>query len=104
MRIGIDSGGTFTDIVISDANGVRLKKVPSTPDDPARAILQALEDLTANEVVHGTGNQIIASKESELAKESLREALQALHIEEDYSNMGATLKNAILAPQEGYCK
>ena len=54
MRIGIDSGGTFTDIVISDGNGVRLKKVPSTPDDPARAILQALKDLTANEVVHGT--------------------------------------------------
>ncbi len=54
MRIGIDSGGTFTDIVISDANGVRLQKVPSTPDDPARAILQALTDLTANEVVHGT--------------------------------------------------
>ena len=54
MRIGVDSGGTFTDIVIIDGDGVRLKKVPSTPDDPARAILQALADLPAQEVVHGT--------------------------------------------------
>lgn len=54
MRIGIDSGGTFTDIVIADADGVRLKKVPSTPDDPARAILESLNGLVANEVVHGT--------------------------------------------------
>ncbi len=54
MRIGVDSGGTFTDIVISDANGVRLKKVASTPEDPARSILQALDGLDAVEVIHGT--------------------------------------------------
>ena len=39
-RVGVDSGGTFTDICLADeASGeVRVWKVPSTPDDPSRAI------------------------------------------------------------------
>ena len=43
LRIGIDTGGTFTDLVV-EAGGRRLHaKVPSTPDDPARAFGAALE-------------------------------------------------------------
>ena len=43
-RVGVDSGGTFTDIcLVDDASGaVRVWKVPSTPDDPARAIAHGL--------------------------------------------------------------
>ena len=39
-RVGIDSGGTFTDVCLVDAatGDVRVWKVPSTPDDPSRAI------------------------------------------------------------------
>ena len=39
-RVGVDSGGTFTDIcLVDEATGdVRVWKVPSTPDDPSRAI------------------------------------------------------------------
>ncbi|HRD77525.1 MAG TPA: hydantoinase/oxoprolinase family protein [Hyphomicrobiaceae bacterium] len=39
-RVGVDSGGTFTDIcLVDDTTGdVRVWKVPSTPDDPSRAI------------------------------------------------------------------
>ena len=34
-RIGVDVGGTFTDLVLIDANGsLRVGKVPSTPGDP----------------------------------------------------------------------
>ncbi|HEV7523544.1 MAG TPA: hydantoinase/oxoprolinase N-terminal domain-containing protein, partial [Acidimicrobiia bacterium] len=33
MRLGIDSGGTFTDVV---TDGGQVAKVASTPDDPAR--------------------------------------------------------------------
>ena len=42
LRIGIDSGGTFTDVFLfDDATGaVAVWKVPSTPDDPSRAIAQ----------------------------------------------------------------
>jgi N-methylhydantoinase A len=46
IRIGIDTGGTFTDFVVSAADGrVRVHKVLSTPDDPARAVLQGLAEL-----------------------------------------------------------
>ena len=41
MRIGIDSGGTFTDVVACDPERGRLvfHKVASTPDDPAAGIV-----------------------------------------------------------------
>ena len=43
-RIGVDSGGTFTDVcLVDEASGaVRVWKVPSTPDDPSRAIAHAV--------------------------------------------------------------
>jgi N-methylhydantoinase A len=37
-RIGVDVGGTFTDMVLRDAAGaVRIFKAPSVPNDPAKA-------------------------------------------------------------------
>jgi N-methylhydantoinase A/oxoprolinase/acetone carboxylase beta subunit len=46
VEIGIDIGGTFTDAVLrSDAGALRSLKVPSTPDDPARAVGHALSRL-----------------------------------------------------------
>ncbi|MDB5591981.1 hydantoinase/oxoprolinase family protein [Enterovirga sp.] len=42
-EIGIDTGGTFTDMVCRGSDGsVRLKKVPSTRSNPSAAILSAL--------------------------------------------------------------
>jgi len=45
-RVGVDSGGTFTDICFVDAStgDVRVWKVPSTPDDPSRAITRGVAD------------------------------------------------------------
>lgn len=54
-RIGVDTGGTFTDFVFIKDGQVQLFKVPSTPEDPSLAIKQGLERIgTALEVVHGT--------------------------------------------------
>ncbi|WFU62594.1 hydantoinase/oxoprolinase family protein [Bradyrhizobium brasilense] len=45
-RIGIDIGGTFTDVVAIDANGqVEVLKSPSRPDDPTAGVMAALEGL-----------------------------------------------------------
>jgi N-methylhydantoinase A len=46
-RIGFDVGGTFTDFsIIDDVSGrVDYHKVPSTPDDPSRAIETGLTEL-----------------------------------------------------------
>ena len=54
MRIGVDSGGTFTDFIAWDGSRLRSHKVRSTPANPARAILDGLELFTVDEVVHGS--------------------------------------------------
>jgi len=48
-RVGIDIGGTFTDLILvdEDTGTVTIDKVPSTPDDPARAAVQGLHALCA---------------------------------------------------------
>jgi len=63
--LGVDTGGTFTDFyLIADDGTVTAHKRPSTPDDPARAILEGLAELRSLqsassfhsplELVHGT--------------------------------------------------
>jgi N-methylhydantoinase A len=49
LRVGIDVGGTFTDLAaFDDANGALLRlKVPSTPRAPDRAVIAALDELLA---------------------------------------------------------
>ncbi|MFJ2707534.1 hydantoinase/oxoprolinase family protein [Streptomyces sp. NPDC087428] len=49
MRIGVECGGTFTDLVVLDDDG-RLRatsKVFSTPQDPSRAVIEAIDELPA---------------------------------------------------------
>ncbi len=67
-RIGIDVGGTFTDLVAVDAGGATtLAKVPSTPEDPSLGVIDGLALLASrlgldraallaqtDRVVHGT--------------------------------------------------
>ena len=45
-RVTVDTGGTFSDFVYlnEDTGEVSISKVPSTPDDPSRAILQGRRD------------------------------------------------------------
>src|SRR3984957_20778180 len=42
LRVAIDTGGTFTDCVWIEAGELQTLKVFSTPDDPSRAIAEAL--------------------------------------------------------------
>ncbi|MCH9674143.1 MAG: hydantoinase/oxoprolinase family protein [Gammaproteobacteria bacterium] len=74
-RVGVDIGGTFTDIVlIADDGTVHVRKVSSSVDDYARAIVEGLTEVFADtgiatsdvaEVLHGTtvaSNAILESK------------------------------------------
>ena len=56
IRVGVDTGGTFTDLLVLREGKLQAMKVPSTPDDPSRAVLEGLRRLgvDAVELVHGT--------------------------------------------------
>jgi N-methylhydantoinase A len=60
LVIGIDTGGTFTDCVYRTGGRVEVFKTRSTPDDPSRAILQAIAQIVQQtgaeelEIRHGT--------------------------------------------------
>ena len=62
LRLGVDTGGTFTDFVFSVGGERRIFKLASTPDDPSRAITAGLRRIVGEtgatlrsiEVVHGT--------------------------------------------------
>jgi N-methylhydantoinase A len=48
MKLAFDTGGTFTDFAFSDDDGsILLHKVLSTPDAPARAVLQGIDEILA---------------------------------------------------------
>src|SRR6188474_84733 len=46
-RIGVDVGGTFTDLILVDEETGRITvdKVPSTPDDPARGTVAGVQEV-----------------------------------------------------------
>ncbi|MCH9851969.1 MAG: hydantoinase/oxoprolinase family protein [Alphaproteobacteria bacterium] len=63
-RLGVDIGGTFTDIVLYDEKGgTDIAKLASTPDDPGRAVVEGAVEILSkhdifpsqiSEIVHGT--------------------------------------------------
>lgn len=60
MHIGVDIGGTFTDLAVLEDGRLRIHKVSSTPDDPARGMLGGISDVTDGDlsvldsVAHGS--------------------------------------------------
>lgn len=62
VRVGVDTGGTFTDFVFARGASIEIFKLASTPADPSRAITEGLRRIAEEtgarlaemEVVHGT--------------------------------------------------
>jgi len=74
IRIGVDTGGTFTDFVIFARGILTTKKLPSTPADPSLAILEGLREFLDIPgrvmVIHGTTvatNALLERKGARLA-------------------------------------
>ena len=51
MRVGVDTGGTFTDVVGEDG---RIAKVLSTPRDPSEAVASGVASFEPDVLAHGT--------------------------------------------------
>jgi N-methylhydantoinase A len=56
MRVGIDVGGTFTDLALWDGERLSTAKVPTTPADQSEGVVTALEagQVRDASLVHGT--------------------------------------------------
>jgi N-methylhydantoinase A len=73
MRIGVDSGGTFTDFVFFDGKEITTLKLPSTPRNPALSILEGVAAAAAQKpvVVHGTTVATNAFLQKKIARTAL---------------------------------
>lgn len=88
MRIGIDTGGTFTDFIVFDPTSGQLDtfKRLSTPHDPAEAILHGLAGLKAagpRQIVHGSTvatNAVLERKGANVALVNTEGFRDLLHI------------------------
>ena len=63
LRLGVDIGGTFTDLLLADESGVIMTlKTPSVPQAPEQAVMNGMDDLIhkginlkdINVFIHGT--------------------------------------------------
>lgn len=59
MRLGVDTGGTFTDFVLVGPDGLRLHKVLSTPAAPEQAILTGIRELGLMDAVASGALRIV---------------------------------------------
>ncbi len=102
-RIGIDTGGTFTDFVHLGPDGLVVHKQRSTPDDPSRSILDGIRHLTGQatslDVVHGS----TVATNAVLERKGARVALVATRGFEDVLKIGRQtrpeLYNVFVAPR-----
>ena len=80
-RLGVDIGGTFTDLVMVNDNNGRLfdEKVLTTPEDPSLGVIEGVKKILENNnikasklkhIIHGTtlvANAIIERRGSKVA-------------------------------------
>ncbi|GGC91990.1 hydantoinase/oxoprolinase family protein [Chelatococcus reniformis] len=104
LRIGIDVGGTFTDLVAVDADGRTLfAKSPSTPQDPSIGVMAGLDELArrhglplgemlarTERIVHGT----TVATNALLERKGARVALLTTEGHRDVLEMREGLKDA----------
>ena len=79
-KIGVDTGGTFTDIILSEGNTLYTHKVMSTPDNPAHAVINGVneicsmfgdKDISEMQIIHGSTVAINALLERKGARIAL---------------------------------
>ncbi len=58
LLLAVDTGGTFTDLVLLEGGSVRTLKVASTPDDPSQAVLDGIREMLGEDdsfvLLHGS--------------------------------------------------
>jgi N-methylhydantoinase A len=73
--IGVDTGGTFTDFVLMDGDSLRIHKVPSTAENPARAVLRGLVEVLGED---DGGPEGVGSAVGSEVRNAVRSAVQSV--------------------------
>src|SRR5580693_6644822 len=121
LRIGIDTGGTFTDIVCVDASSgaMRVTKVASTPSNPAIGLVRGVKSILAGAslddlagLAHGTTVATNALLQGEIAglglivTEGFRHILEIARqaVPEGYGNSYFWVKPDRIVPLRYVCE
>src|SRR5260221_4176955 len=72
---GVDTGGTFTDLVLLQEGKIRVHKILSTPDDPSKAIIQGLANLRMAETLHALVHGSTVATNAVLERKGVRTGL-----------------------------
>lgn len=112
LWVGVDVGGTFTDAVVYDdeAKQIAYAKAPSTPSDPTKGVIDAVEGLGAafediGRFVHGITigtNAILQHKGARvwlLVTEGFRDVLEIARTNRDVLYNIKTLKTPPIVPR-----
>src|SRR5205823_5988548 len=74
LQVGVDVGGTFTDLVAFDGQTLRVVKLPSSPPEYERAVIEAVQRAARRDysihLVHGSTvatNALLQRKGEEIA-------------------------------------
>ncbi len=120
MRMAVDVGGTFTDVLVLDDQGsVREFKVPTTPQDPSLGVLQGMEaaarglGLTlaafAGSVrlfIHGTTlatNALLTGRGANVGMLTTRGFRDILELRRGYKNVRTSMFNVFIPPTARWC-
>jgi N-methylhydantoinase A/oxoprolinase/acetone carboxylase beta subunit len=72
LRVGVDTGGTFTDVAASDG---RILKVLSSPDDPAAAVVAAMGEVSGGQPIDALGHGTTVATNALLERQGAAVAL-----------------------------
>lgn len=88
ILVGIDTGGTFTDLVAIVDGGLRVHKLPSTPHDPSVAVIEGLKVLLHDQSATLINYSSTVATNALLEKKGARVALITDHGFEDLIEIG----------------
>lgn len=75
IRIGVDTGGTFTDCVVLEGGQVKVLKVFSTPVDPSKAIVEGILKIANDEILGSNNRDKIRNGQGREAPSSILEVI-----------------------------
>ncbi|HEY7151562.1 MAG TPA: hydantoinase/oxoprolinase family protein [Solirubrobacterales bacterium] len=106
MLLGVDVGGTFTDAALLDGDRLRTAKVPSTPDDQSRGVIDAIGEVLDRagarpEDVEGFTHGMTVGTNALLEERGARTALIATKGFADLLEIGRQARPSLYHPCRG---